>query len=76
MLRDVSVAFTQGESVAIVGESGSGKSTLLNLINRIDQADGGAVWIDGQELTALDERHLTLGKRRHLPPASESIRRA
>lgn len=66
VLRDVSVTFAQGESVAIVGESGSGKSTLLNLVSGIDQADGGAVWIDGQELTALDERRRTLFRRRHI----------
>jgi putative ABC transport system ATP-binding protein len=66
VLRDVWATFSRGESVAIVGESGSGKSTLLNLISGIDQADGGAIWIDGQNLTALDERRRTLFRRRHI----------
>jgi putative ABC transport system ATP-binding protein len=66
VLRDVSATFGRGESVAIVGESGSGKSTLLNLISGIDRADGGAIWLDGQELTALDERRRTLFRRRHV----------
>jgi putative ABC transport system ATP-binding protein len=66
VLRDASAAFLRGESVAIVGESGSGKSTLLNLISGIDRADGGAIWLDGRELTALDERRRTLFRRRHI----------
>jgi putative ABC transport system ATP-binding protein len=63
VLRDVSAGFARGESVAILGSSGSGKSTLLNLISGIDRADGGAIWLDGQNLTALDERRRTLFRR-------------
>ena len=46
-----------------MGKSGSGKSTLLNLISGIDQADQGRVWLDGQDLTALDDRQRTLFRR-------------
>jgi putative ABC transport system ATP-binding protein len=66
VLRGVSAAFRRGESVAIVGESGSGKSTLLNLISGIDRADSGAIWLDGENLTALDERRRTLFRRRNI----------
>jgi len=62
----VSAVFAKGESVAVVGQSGSGKSTLLNLISGIDDADGGAIWLDGQNLTALEERQRTLFRRRHI----------
>ena len=55
-----------GESVAIMGRSGSGKSTLLNLISGIDRADGGAVDIDGREVTALGEPARTLYRRAHI----------
>jgi putative ABC transport system ATP-binding protein len=66
VLRGVNAAFARGESVAIVGESGSGKSTLLNLISGIDDADCGAIWLDGQNLNALDERQRTLFRRHHI----------
>jgi len=66
VLRDVNATFRRGESVAIVGESGSGKSTLLNLISGIDNADSGAIWLDGQDLVTLDERERTLLRRRHI----------
>jgi putative ABC transport system ATP-binding protein len=55
-----------GERVAIMGRSGSGKSTLLNLISGIDRADGGAVYIDGVEVTALGEPARTLHRRAHI----------
>jgi putative ABC transport system ATP-binding protein len=66
VLRDVNVAFTKGESIAILGKSGTGKSTLLNLISGIDQADEGAIWLDGRNLTALDERQRTLFRRQNI----------
>lgn len=52
-----------GEFFVMLGKSGSGKSTLLNLISGIDKADGGQVWIGDVEITALDERRLTLFRR-------------
>jgi putative ABC transport system ATP-binding protein len=66
VLESASASFAQGEFVAIVGKSGSGKSTLLNLIGGIDRADGGAVWLDGRDLTALSERERTLFRRQHI----------
>ncbi len=66
VLDRANATFARGESVAIVGQSGSGKSTLLNLISGIDRADGGAVWLDGRNLTALSERERTLYRRRHI----------
>ena len=66
VLRDVNVAFSKGESVAILGRSGTGKSTLLNLISGVDRADAGAIWLDGRDLTALDERQRTLFRRQNI----------
>jgi putative ABC transport system ATP-binding protein len=66
VLHNANAEFTRGEFIAILGKSGSGKSTLLNLISGIDQADSGAVWLDGQNLTALDERQRTLFRRRNI----------
>ena len=66
VLRDVSVEFAKGESVAILGASGTGKSTLLNLISGIDRADSGAIWLNGQNLIALNERQRTLFRRHNI----------
>jgi putative ABC transport system ATP-binding protein len=66
VLCDLSAAFAHGEFVAILGKSGSGKSTLLNLISGIDLADSGSIWLDGQNLTALDENRRTLFRRRKI----------
>ena len=66
VLRDVTASFVKGESIAILGASGTGKSTLLNLISGIDRADSGAIWLDGRNLTALDERKRTLFRRQNI----------
>jgi putative ABC transport system ATP-binding protein len=51
----VSFAVGRGESAAIVGPSGAGKSTLLALLAGLDEPSAGQVWLNGVELTALDE---------------------
>jgi putative ABC transport system ATP-binding protein len=66
ILRQVNAGFRRGEFVAILGKSGSGKSTLLNLISGIDRPDQGSIWVNGQELTGLDERQRTLYRRNHI----------
>ncbi len=55
ILDGVSLAILAGETVAIVGASGAGKSTLLALLAGLDEPSAGEVWIDGQEITSLDE---------------------
>jgi putative ABC transport system ATP-binding protein len=52
-----SVSFTagRGQSVAIVGPSGAGKSTLLALLAGLDEPSEGRVWLNGVDLTSLDE---------------------
>ena len=55
VLRDVSFSIPQGAFVAIVGPSGSGKTTLLGLLAGLDTPSHGAVILDGDDLTAMDE---------------------
>ncbi len=55
ILQQVSFEVQQGESVAIVGASGSGKSTLLGLLAGLDVPSQGKVWLQGEDLFALDE---------------------
>jgi len=66
VLAGVSARLDRAEFTAILGKSGSGKSTLLNVISGIDRPDGGQVWLNGQELTALDEHYRTLFRRQHI----------
>ncbi|MEI7769294.1 MAG: ABC transporter ATP-binding protein [Chloroflexales bacterium] len=66
VLHTVSVSVGRGEIAVLLGKSGSGKSTLLNLISGIDTPSGGAVWVDGQDLTRLSERERTLFRRRSI----------
>jgi putative ABC transport system ATP-binding protein len=55
ILREIDLAVTRGEAVAVVGASGSGKSTLLALLAGLDTPTSGAVELDGVALTSLDE---------------------
>ena len=48
------------------GESGSGKSTLLNMIGALDTPTTGKVLIDGKDIFAMDERKLTVFRRRNI----------
>jgi len=55
ILDSVSFTVDRGESAAIVGPSGAGKSTLLALLAGLDEPSEGRVWLNGVELTELDE---------------------
>jgi putative ABC transport system ATP-binding protein len=55
ILREIDLAVTPGEALAVVGASGSGKSTLLAILAGLDTPSTGEVHIDGRELFSLDE---------------------
>ena len=55
VLKDISFEVEPGGFVAIVGPSGSGKTTLLGLLAGLDRPSTGRVWLDGEDLDALDE---------------------
>jgi len=66
ILDDVSLAVGAGETVAVVGASGAGKSTLLALLAGLDEPSGGSVWLEGVELSALDEDGRAALRARHV----------
>lgn len=51
VLKDISLEVTEGEVVVVIGPSGSGKSTFLRCLNRLEEATGGRIMIDGCEIT-------------------------
>lgn len=55
ILSGINLSIVAGESVAVVGASGAGKSTLLALLAGLDEPSRGKVWLNGAELTRLDE---------------------
>lgn len=58
-LDDVSLSFATGTLTLIMGPSGSGKTTLLSLLGCLMTPDTGSVFVDGTEVTSLDERERT-----------------
>ena len=65
-LKNVSFCVPRGEYVAIVGESGSGKSTLLNMIGALDTPTSGRVRIGGNDVFSMNDRSLTIFRRRNI----------
>jgi putative ABC transport system ATP-binding protein len=55
LLADIDLSIFPGEAVAVVGASGAGKSTLLGLLAGMDTPSSGHVFLDGVEISALDE---------------------
>ena len=65
-LDGVSISVEQGEFVAIVGQSGSGKSTLMHMLGGVDRPTSGRIFIDGNEINALDNDKLAIFRRRQI----------
>jgi len=66
ILADVSFSIAPGESVAVVGPSGAGKSTLLALMAGLDVPTSGTIWLNGSDLTGLDEDGRALVRAAHV----------
>ena len=66
VLKGIDLAVEKGEFCVLLGPSGSGKSTLLNILGGIDRADSGDILIDGERIADMNEKALTLYRRRHL----------
>lgn len=66
VLKQVSIQVLQGEFVSIMGESGSGKSTLLYILGGLDTPTGGAVYLDGMELSQLRDEEMSKIRRQKI----------
>ena len=66
VLKGIDLAVEKGEFCVLLGPSGAGKSTLLNILGGIDRADSGDILIDGERMADMNEKALTLYRRRHL----------
>ena len=65
-LNGVDLSIEEGEFTAIVGTSGSGKSTLLHMLGGLDYATEGSVTVAGKKIFDLNEKELTIFRRRHI----------
>ncbi len=66
VLKGIDLTIEKGEFCVLLGPSGSGKSTLLNIIGGIDTPDSGDISIRGEKMADMNERRLTLYRRKHL----------
>ncbi len=65
-LRGVSLTVEHGELVSIMGPSGSGKSTLMNILGCLDQATSGEYYLDGSEVSRLNDDQLSAVRARKI----------
>ena len=66
VLKGLDIEIEKGEFCVLLGPSGSGKSTLLNIIGGIDAADEGYISINDEKTADMNEKALTLYRRKHL----------
>lgn len=62
-LKDINLKVKKGEWVAIMGSSGSGKTTMMNIIGCMDKPSVGEVFLDGEDITKLNQKELTTIRR-------------
>jgi putative ABC transport system ATP-binding protein len=65
-LRGVSLEVASGRLTAVMGASGSGKSTLMHILAGLDKPTTGSVTVKGQEISTMNDKELTLLRRKHI----------
>ncbi len=65
-LRGVSLEVANGRLTAVMGSSGSGKSTLMHILAGLDKPTTGSVTVKGQEISTMNDKELTLLRRKHI----------
>ena len=66
VLRGIDISIEKGEICVLLGPSGSGKSTMLNIIGGIETPDSSKITIHGETIGEMNEKNLTLYRRKHL----------
>jgi len=64
VLQDINLSVAPGEAICIVGRSGTGKSVTLKLIIALIKPDAGHIWIDGEDITRLEDHELSRVRRK------------
>ena len=62
-INDLNFEVNKGEFVAIMGPSGCGKTTLLNILGLLDTPTSGTYYLNGQDVSTLNERDRTFLRR-------------
>ncbi|MEG6611409.1 ABC transporter ATP-binding protein [Pseudoclostridium thermosuccinogenes] len=65
-LNHVNLTVEKGELIAIMGDSGSGKSTFLHMLAGVDRPTEGQVLIQDVDITSLNEKEITVFRRRNI----------
>lgn len=65
-LNHVNLTVEKGELIAIMGDSGSGKSTFLHMLAGVDRPNEGQVLIQDVDITSLNEKEITVFRRRNI----------
>ena len=65
-IRDVNFSVSRGEIFVVMGLSGSGKSTALRTVNKLFEATGGHVWVDGTDVQTLHGAELQAFRRQKM----------
>ena len=66
VLKGISLKIEDGDFVVVLGASGSGKSTLLNTVSGLERPEGGGIFYDGEDITALTDSGLTEFRRQNV----------
>lgn len=66
VLKGINCNIEKGSICVLLGPSGSGKSTLLNIIGGIETAEEGSISINGDTIENMNEKQLSLYRRKHL----------
>ena len=63
MLKDISMDIYEGDFIAIMGPKRAGKTTFLNMLSTLDKPSSGKILLEGQDITALSNKELSLVRR-------------
>lgn len=66
VLKGVNLSISKGEIVSIIGKSGAGKTTLLQIIGTLDKPDSGKIWINGIDVSLLNDKELADFRNKHI----------